>query len=535
MKKIIAFTMAVCMAATSALALTPVQLDGILAERYPASVPQAVTQAATVEDKLAALGDPYARYMTAEEYADFQASMSEGEQAVGATVTAALEDGHVGRIVISVFGPGTYEGLKTAVNTHDAAADRWIVDLRGNTGGDLRGAVDAMSVFMGKGDLVYLREKGDKLYCAASDTAKESMDPVIALVDSRTASAAELFAANVRDRQRGIIIGSRTYGKGVAQSLFTAKEYPQAFADGSALLLTTGYAFSDSLTTANVMGVIPTLLVDDAMTEPVAKLLCAKAPAGDNSGTLRVHLGRWRWYVDLAAAQARPEVFAALLEALPPQTDLYLGSGSGWEKQSVAAVAARYGKGVSSRSFSDVGASEYADAINTLKTYGILKGNAAGDFMPKATLDRASLCALLAQAMDYPKSNDAPAFPDTPADAWYTPYVTTLSQMGVVNGYDDGLFHPNDPIPHQQFMVILARIIANTNHTCHAALAAGMPDEDAASGAYDAYDPWARTGVWVLDGWWHAPAKAIAPKAPTTREEAAYDLYSALNGLGLIP
>ena len=61
MKKIIAFTLAVCMAATSALALTPVQLDGILAERYPASVPQAVTQAATVEDKLAALGDPYAR------------------------------------------------------------------------------------------------------------------------------------------------------------------------------------------------------------------------------------------------------------------------------------------------------------------------------------------------------------------------------------------------------------------------------------------------------------------------------------------
>ena len=110
MKKIIAFTLAVCMAATSALALTPVQLDGILAERYPASVPQAVTQAATVEDKLAALGDPYARYMTAEEYADFQASMSEGEQAVGATVTAALEDGHVGRIVISVLARAPMRG-----------------------------------------------------------------------------------------------------------------------------------------------------------------------------------------------------------------------------------------------------------------------------------------------------------------------------------------------------------------------------------------------------------------------------------------
>lgn len=535
MKKILTFTLAACLAVTSAFALTPAQLDSILAERYPAAIPEAVDQAVTVEDKLAALGDPYARCFTAEEYAAFQASMSEEEQGTGSTVTASLEDGHVGRIAISVFGPGTYEGLKKAVSTHDADVDRWIVDLRGNTGGDLRAAVDAMSVFMGKGDLVYLREKGDKMYCAASDSAKESMDPVIALVNSHTASAAELFAANVRDRQRGIVIGSRTYGKGVAQSLFTAKEYPEAFSDGSALLLTTGVAFSDSLTTANVMGVIPTLLVDDALTEPVAELLCAKAPVGDYTGFLRVHLGRWRWYVDLSEARSQPEAFTALLEALPPQTDIYLGVGTQWRAGGVAEVAADFCPAFTSRSFSDVGVSQYIDAINTLKTYDILKGNQAGDFMPKDVLDRASLCALLAQAMDYPKSDAAPVFADTPADAWYTPYVTTLSRMGVINGYDDGLFHPNDPIPHQQFMVILARIIANTNHRCYASMAAGMTAEEAASGAYDAYDPWARTGVWVLDGWWHAPAEEIDPKALTTREEAAQDLYSALNGLGLIP
>lgn len=535
MKKLLSLILAAGMTVTAAFALTPAQLDTILAEHSPKEVPAAVAQADTVEDKLAALGDPFAHYYTAEEYAAFQSQLSEEAQQSGATVTAALEDGHICRVGITAFGSGTYEALKNAVSANDAAADRWIVDLRGNTGGELRPAVDAMSVFTGKGELVYLRGKGGQLSCAKSDNAKVTMDPAIVLVDGSTASAAELFAANIRDRQCGIIIGSRTYGKGVAQSVFTQAEYPEAFADGSALVLTTHYAFSDSLSTHNVMGVIPTLLVEDDQVEAVAELLCAKAPAGDNTGKLRGHLGRWRWYVDLARAQAQPEAFTALLEALPAKTDLYLGSGSSWSQTGVAAVAARYGKNYTSRSFSDVTGSEYADEINTLKTYGILKGNQAGDFMPGNVLDRASLCALLAQAMNYPKSTNPPAFADTPADAWYTPYVTTLSQMGIVNGYDDGLFHPGDPIPHQQFMVILARIVANTNHRCSAAMGAGMTEEDAASGDYDAYAPWARTGVWALDGWWHAPAKDIDPTALTTRAEAAYDLYSALNGLGLLP
>lgn len=535
MKKLLSFILAAGMTVTAAFALTPAQLDAILAEHSPKEVPAAVAQATTVEDKLAALGDPFARYYTAEEYAVFQSKLSEESQQSGGTVTATLEDGHICRIAISAFGSGTYEGLKSAVAANDAAADRWIVDLRGNTGGELRAAVDAMSVFVGKGELVYLRGKGGQLSCAKSENAKVTMDPAIVLVDSRTASAAELFAANIRDRQCGIIIGSRTYGKGVAQTAFTKEEYPEAFADGSALVLTTHYAFSDSLSTHNVMGVIPTLLVEDDQVEAVAKLLSAKASAGDNSGKLRVHLGRWRWFVDLDEAAKQPAAFAALLEALPPKTDLYLGSGNSWSATGVPAVAAQYAKDYTARSFSDVTGRMYADEINTLKTYGILKGNEAGNFMPGDVLDRASLCALLAQAMGYPPSDNLPTFSDIRVNAWYTPYVTTLSEMGIVNGYDDGLFHPGDPITHEQFMVILARIVANTNHTCHAAMAAGMTEEDAASGDYDAYAPWARTGVWALDGWWHAPAKNIDPTALTTREEAAYDLYSALNGLGLLP
>ncbi len=109
-----------------------------------------------------------------------------------------------------------------------------------------------------------------------------------------------------------------------------------------------------------------------------------------------------------------------------------------------------------------------------------------------------------------------------------------LSALGIVNGYDDGLFHPDDPIPHQQFMTILARIIANTHHASWSALKTGPDEATLANGDYAAYDGWAVSGAWLLDGVWHKPAKDIDPRATTTREEAAYDLWSALSTLGLL-
>lgn len=535
MKKLLALILAAAMLATSALALTPQELDTILAENYPGTISAAVAQAATVAEKLAALGDPYAHYFTAQEYSDFLADLEERSDA-GATATVRLEPGRVGWIDLKNFGDNTYAELKSGVEAIETAADRWIVDLRGNGGGELKSAVDAMSIFAGGGPLVYLRDGTGQLYTGSSSYDKLTMEPAIVLVDGRTASAAELYAATLRDRQVGLIIGSRTYGKGVAQTAFT-KDHPKyggAFADGSALLLSTDQVFSDRLVSNDVTGVLPHLMVEPGQAEGVARLLCATAPAGNTSGYLRLSLARWRWYVKLGEDNA---ALQALLEALPPQSKLYLGTGGadGWSQTTAAAVAASQGlTGYAPRTFSDVSASPYADAINALKTYGILKGDEAGRFNPTAALDRASLCALLAQAMDYAPSKAAPAFADTPADAWYTPYITTLNAMGIINGYDDGLFHPDDPIPHQQFMAILARITANTNQMSRAAMEAGPSAEELATGNYDAYDPWARTGAWLLDGAWHAAAKDIDPHAVTTREEAAFDLWSMLNMQGLL-
>lgn len=534
MKKWIALALALVLSLSPALALTPQELGELLKNEYAGEVPARVWEEDTVEGMLSALGDPFARYYTAQRYAAF---LNEAVDGVGAGENRFELQGSVGRIKLDHFGQ--VDELAAWVEENDAAVNRWIVDLRSNRGGEMTAAADAMSLFAGGGHLLYLRDKDGALYGASNkNVTYTTMKPAIVLVGDTTASAAELFAATLRDRQKGLLIGSRTYGKGAAQSAFDQNHptYGGMFADGSALLLTTSLVFSDAMVTNNIIGVLPHLVVEDDLAEPVARLLCADAPRGNTAGYARLHLARWRWYVDLQKADDL--ALRALLEALPPQAELYLGTGGadGWQETTPAQVAgSRDLWSYCPRTFSDVAGSPYADAINALKTYDIVKGDEKGDYNPTSGLTRASLCALLAQAMDYPMSKAAPAFPDTPADAWYTPYVTTLSALGIVNGYDDGLFHPDDPIPHQQFMTILARIMASTSHVTHGALEAG-PDEAAlATGDYAAYDPWAVPGAWLLDGSWHKEAKDIDPRAVTTREEAAYDLWSALSTLGLLP
>ncbi len=519
---------------TSALALTTDELGTILQNEYAGDIPSQVWSQTTVEGMLSALGDPFTRYYTAQEYAAFQDAVNQGGGA-GTSVEASAS-GDVGVMRIHSFGQDTYDRMAQAVE-QNKTVDHWLVDLRGCRGGELRATADALSVFAGGGELIYLRDKAGKLYSAKSVHSKLTLYPTIVLVDENTASAAELFAGGIRDRQMGLVIGSRTYGKGVAQSAFDQDHatYGAAFADGSALLLTTEKAFSDNLSSPNIMGVLPHLAVEPGQAEAVARLLCADAPAADTSGYLRLHLARWRWYIDLKTADKT--ALKALLEALPPQALLYAGTGGEdhWSQTSPADVAAGQGIALDSRSFADVTGSPYSDAINALKTYGIVQGDEAGNFKPSQGLDRASLCALLAQAMNFPRSTAQPAFADTPADAWYTPYVTTLSAMGIVNGYDDGLFHPNDPIPHQQFMTILSRIVSSVNASSYGAWQAGPSEEALADGAYAAYDAWAVKGAWLLDGAWHAEARDIDPRAVTTREEAAYDLWSALSTMGLLP
>ncbi len=463
--------------------------------------------------------------------------------------TTQLIDGHIGYLDCRTFGEETLSHFEKGIKENDYQTDRWIVDLRSNLGGDTMAAVQAAGAFAGGGELAYLRNNEGEYNVYARKEGALTIDPVIVLADEYTASASEIFSAAIRDRQAGIVIGSRTYGKGVAQVLLDESVEPQYFSDGSALKITAARVFSEGGATTDQVGVIPHLLVPDAYAPDVAYLMASSGPKGDTAGKLRVDI-RWRWYVDLkTAVQAdyRP-AFAALLEAIPATTPLWLGTGGadGWRQVTAGEVAEEYGvTGYTTRDFGDTAGSPYAAEISALATYGIAVGDGEQAFRPEETLTRAQFCVLLARALRYTAPAGMAVFDDVPVDAWYAGEVAALYQTGLISGYGDGLFHPDEPMDHGQFITILARAAKGIGMRFYQAKPQDY-SEMMNHPALAEYPKWARESVWLLDGsqtnpigmgvsllW--APLGDIVPAAPTTRGEAACALYNLLSFTGILP
>ena len=466
---------------------------------------------------------------------------------IPATDTALL-DGHVGYIRCTTFGGETLGHFEDGIRAFDGDADHWIVDLRSNGGGEVYAAVQSAGTFAGGGNLTYSRDNEGNYGAYVREEGAETMDPVVVLVDGYTASASEIFASIIRDQQAGIVVGSRTYGKGVAQVMLDDTIYEDYFEEGDALKVTAYRFFSPLGATNDKIGVIPHLLVDDAYAADAAYLLSGSGPKGDTSGLLRLDM-KWRWYVELetAASEAGKPAFAALLEAVPPSARLWLGTGGadGWRETTAAEVAEQYGlTDYVSRAFTDLEDDPFAAAINTLAAYGIVSGGGDGTFQPEGTLTRAQFCVLLANAMRYTSARAESAFADVAGGAWYAGAVNALYDRGLVSGYSDGLFHPDDPMDHSQLFTILGRIAPGLSINLYEASRDG--DHAAALGDYWAWPSWARESLWLLDGsqtnlfgqnmtlLWDGADK-ITPAASTTRREAAVMVYNLLAVAGILP
>lgn len=132
------------------------------------------------------------------------------------------------------FGFNTFSEFISAISKlKSMGATSFMIDLRGNAGGSLEVVVAMVNEFLHKGDLIVYAEgrnfpRTDN-YANGSGTCKE--DDVIVLVDELSASASEIFAGAIQDHDRGLVIGRRTFGKGLVQS-------QRNFPDGSAVRLT---------------------------------------------------------------------------------------------------------------------------------------------------------------------------------------------------------------------------------------------------------------------------------------------------------
>lgn len=148
----------------------------------------------------------------------------------------------LGYIRVRNFGETTYpELLMSLAQLHQEGFQGLVVDLRGNGGGYLASAIQMANEFLPDDRLiVYTQGRRAKREDYKSDgRGSYQRLPLIVLTDETTASAAEIFAGAIQDNDRGIIVGRRTFGKGLVQQ-------PIEFSDGSLIHLTIARYYTPS-------------------------------------------------------------------------------------------------------------------------------------------------------------------------------------------------------------------------------------------------------------------------------------------------
>ena len=126
-----------------------------------------------------------------------------------------------GYVLLGKFTDGVGQEVRDAfLKLKEKGMQRFVLDLRGNGGGLLSEAVNIVSLFVPKGSLV-VSSKGRRISSEYRTTADpvDTEIPIVILVDSASASASEIVSGALQDYDRATIIGTRTYGKGLVQTI----------------------------------------------------------------------------------------------------------------------------------------------------------------------------------------------------------------------------------------------------------------------------------------------------------------------------
>ncbi len=132
-----------------------------------------------------------------------------------------MADEKTGYIVLSQFNAKASSETKEALEKlKEDGAKQIILDLRGNPGGLLHEAVNICNLFVPKGELIVTTKSKNSKYNNTNKTTREPVDteiPLIVIVDGKSASASEIVSGALQDLDRAVIIGSRSFGKGLVQ------------------------------------------------------------------------------------------------------------------------------------------------------------------------------------------------------------------------------------------------------------------------------------------------------------------------------
>ena len=171
-------------------------------------------------------------------------------------VNSAVLEGNIGYIEICQLSGDDVEGFRADMEELRALSVRGLViDLRNNPGGLLTHVVEIADLLLPEGEVVYVENRAGERIAYSSDAAYWDV-PLVVLINGMSASASEILAAAVQDFDRGALVGTRSYGKGIVQSLLVFDN------DGAGMQYTSATYYTPSGNCIHGTGVAPDIVAE---------------------------------------------------------------------------------------------------------------------------------------------------------------------------------------------------------------------------------------------------------------------------------
>ncbi|MBO1349598.1 MAG: PDZ domain-containing protein [Hormoscilla sp. GUM202] len=162
---------------------------------------------------------------------------------------------NIGYIRLSQFNANATQEVSDAIDRlEEEGAGAYILDLRNNPGGLLTAGIEIARLWLDDGTIVYAVNRQGMLDSFDATGSALTDDPLVVLVNQGTASASEILAGALHDNHRALLVGEKTFGKGLIQSLFD-------LSDGSGLVVTIAKYETPDRTDINKLGIQPDKIV----------------------------------------------------------------------------------------------------------------------------------------------------------------------------------------------------------------------------------------------------------------------------------
>jgi carboxyl-terminal processing protease len=227
-----------------------------------------------VGDKIIVIDDKDATQITADQAASYmrgeagttvEVTVERNEKQISMTITRAainvesvsgsILNGNIGYICISEFSSDVSDQFASTLDEQlNKGITSLIIDLRNNPGGDVNETLAIADRILSSALIIYTQDRTGKKEEYNSSASQSLNIPIVVLINEYSASASEILAAALKDNNAAVLIGTKSYGKGVIQSM-------QSMSDGSGYKITIEQYFSPNGNTINKVGIEPDIAV----------------------------------------------------------------------------------------------------------------------------------------------------------------------------------------------------------------------------------------------------------------------------------